>query len=252
MPRLWDDGGMIMGLASGKYNKKRWVPYDAAKTIVQEWGGITSRSKYWKWHDKEKPPHLPKYPNRVYPEFKGWNDYLGVDNSFEREKNRKKKLTRPFWEAVRWAQAQGYKTSHEYKDAYTRGEVPDDIPKQPESFYKAEWKGWGVFLGTNIRSRVMSKSEDLGILVLCTIKNQAGNMFEVVVDDNGIASMQQRLAARADLQPFKAYYYRDEDKVIVQKILEKHASNQGGNVYIAVSLNDVTFQFDTNLEIYRP
>lgn len=240
-----------MGLRSGKYNKARWVPYDAAKIIVQA-NGITSRGRYWKWHDKEKPPHLPKYPNRVYPEFAGWNDYLGVDNSFEKELNRRRKITRPFWEAVRWTQAQKYKTANEYKDAYTRGEVPDDIPKHPEAFYKDEWQGWGVFLGTNIRSRVMSKSEDLGILCLCSIHNQAGNMFEVVVDPDGVASMQQRLQGRPDLQALKAYYYRKEDEPVVTKILEAHASAQGGNVYIAVSMNEVTFQLDNALEWYRP
>ena len=98
----------------------------------------------------------------------------------------------------------------------------------------------------------MSKSEQLGILCLCTIDKQASNMFEVVVDEDGVASMQARLANRPDLHPFKAYYYRDADKAFVQQVLQNHASSQGGNVYIAVSLNDVVFQFDSNLEMYRP
>lgn len=240
-----------MGVVSGKHNKARWVPLDAAKIMIQAVGSITSRSKYWKWHDKEKPLFLPKYPNRVYPEWVGWNDFLGVDNSFEKELNRKRKITRPFWEAVRWVQAQSYKSQFEYKDAYTAGDVPDDIPKMPETFYD-EWQGWGVWLGTNIRSRVMSKTEDLGLLALCTTTHGAGNMFEVVVDDDGIASMQARLAARSDLNPFKAYHYRDEDKAVVTQLLEQYASAQGGNVYIAVNMNDIVFQFDTALEIYRP
>lgn len=240
-----------MGLRSGKYNKARYVSYEIAKTIVQEWGTITSRSKYWKWYDKEKPKHIPKYPNRAYPEWVSWNDFLGVDNSFEKELNRKRKLTRPFWESVRWVQAQRYEKADDYFAAYDKGEVPDDIPKHPEAFYD-EWQGWGVFLGTNIRSRVMSKSEDLGILCICNIHNMAGNMFEVVVDPDGVASMQARLQGRSDLRALKAYYFRKEDEPVVQQILAAHASNQGGNVYIAVSMNEVLFHFDNALEWYRP
>ena len=240
-----------MGVIKGTYNKTRWVPLEAAKTIVQAFGGIESRSQYWRWHKKEKPLHIPRYPNRTYPDWKGWNDFLGVDNSFEKELNRKRMLTRPYWEAVRWVQAQSYKSANEYKEKYN-DEVPKDIPKMPETFYKDQWQGWGVFLGTNIRSRVMSKSEDLGLLALCQIRNAAGNMFEVVVDDDGIASMQARLAQRPELSPFKAYHYREDDKETVANILDRFASAQGGNVYIAVNINDLVFQFDTGLEIYRP
>jgi hypothetical protein len=218
--------------------------------IVQAWGGIQSRSQYWTWHKKEKPLHIPRYPNRVYPEWVSWNDYLGVDNSFEKELSRKRMITRPYWEAVRWVQAQSYKTADEYREKYA-DEVPKDIPKQPESFYKSQWQGWGTFLGTNIRSRVMSKSENLGILTLCRTANGAGNMFEVVVDDDGISTMMAKLARRPDLIAFKAYHYNEADKAIVAEILERFASSQGGNVYIAPNLNDLVFHFDTSLEIYR-
>ena len=243
---------MIMGLVKG-YNKARWVHYDVAKSIVQAHGGLTSRSKYWKWHEKSKPRYIPKQPNRVYPEWVSWNDFLGVDNSFAKELNRKRMITRPYWEAVRWVQAQSYKTAEDYKNKYD-AEVPKDIPKMPQEFYKTEWQGWGTFLGTNIRSRIMSKTEELGLLAICTFNgpSMAGNMFEIVVDDDGISTMQAKLSQRPDLVPIKAYHYLQSDKPIVADILNKYASHQHGNVYLAVSMNDVTFQFDTALEIYRP
>ena len=124
-----------------KYNKNRYVPYDAACIIIQALGGVTSRAKYWKWYDKAKPPHLPKYPNRTYPEWTSWNHFLGVDNSFEKELKKKRAITRPYWEAVRWVQAQGYTDQFDYKKHYEAGDVPSDIPKAPNAFYP-EWQGW--------------------------------------------------------------------------------------------------------------
>lgn len=241
-----------MGVITGKFNNSKWIPLDAAKLIIAKYPEVTSRERFWKWHKKEKPQYIPKYPNRTYPDWQGWNDFLGNDNSFEKELSRKRMITRPYWEAVRWVQAQRYKTADDYKEKYAE-EVPKDIPKQPQEFYKTEWQGWGTFLGTNIRSRIMSKSENLGILTLCRMgDNSPGNMFEVVTDDDGMATLQAKLALRPDLQPFKAYHYAEEDKQIAADLLTKHASHQHGNVYIAANMNDVVFQFDTALLIYKP
>jgi len=127
-----------MGVITGKFDKARWVPYDAAKIIIGQFPEVTSRQRFWKWWEKEKPPHIPKYPNRTYPNWSGWNDFLQNDNSFEKELSRKRKITRPYWEAVRWVQAQRYNTADEYSEKYAE-EVPKDIPKQPQTFYKTEW-----------------------------------------------------------------------------------------------------------------
>jgi len=234
-----------------KLNTKRWISFDAAKALVATLPEVTSRDRYWKWWDKAQPQYVPKYPTRTYPNWVSWNDFLGNDNSFEKELSRKRKITRPYWEAVRWVQAQRYQTADEYSEKYN-DEVPKDIPKVPQTFYKTEWQGWGTFLGTNIRSRIMSKSENLGILTLCKMgENNPGNMFEVITDDDGMATLQAKLAARPDLQPFKAYHYGDEDKAIATALLEKYASHQHGNVYLTANMNDIVFQFDTALMIYK-
>lgn len=241
-----------MGVMTGKLNTKRWVTLDVAQSIIAKLPHVNTRDKYWRWWEKEQPKFMPKYPNRTYPDWITWNDFLQNDNSFEKELSRKRKITRPYWEAVRWVQAQRYKTADEYIAKYDE-EVPKDIPKQPNTFYKTEWQGWGTFLGTNIRSRIMSKSEDLGILTLCRMgDNSPGNMFEVVTDDDGMATLQAQLALRPDLQPFKAYHYAEADKQIAADLLAKYASHQHGNVYLTSNMNDIVFQFDTALLIYKP
>lgn len=234
-----------------KYSKKRYVPYDAAKIIVQAFGGVTSRAKYYKWHDKQKPPHLPKYPNRTYPEWEGWNDWLGVDNSFEKELNRKRMITRGFWESVRWVQAQGYEDQYDYRRHYEAGDVPTDIPKAPHAFYP-EWTGWGVWLGTNVRSYIMSKSENLNMMALCRLDKQAGNLIEVIANPDGVAALQQQCAARTDLTPFKVYHVDPELKETVTEVLNRCGSCQGGNVYIVSNIHELTGDLDGLLEQYVP
>lgn len=240
-----------MGLKSGKYNKKRWVPLRAAKILIAEIGGITSRSKYWKWHKKNKPLHLPRYPNRTYPDWVSWNDFLHVDNSFEKELNRKRMITRPYWEAVRWVQAQRYETADDYKQHYEAGDVPVDIPKAPNQFYP-EWSGWGIWLGSNVRSYIMSKTENLNMLALCKVGNQAENLIEVVTCPDGVVALQQIIAERTELAPYKVYHVGDGEDKSVMEILKRVASSQGCNQYICVSIHDLHFELDNLLEKYVP
>jgi len=238
-----------MGLKSG-YNKKRFVPLSAAKIIIAQFN-LTSRSQYWKWHKKEKPLHIPKYPNRTYPEWISWNDFLDNDNSFERELERKRNLTRGYWEAVRWVQKQKYKTQYDYKDAYEAGLVPDDIPKSPNQFY-SEWAGWGVWLGSTARTYIMSKSENLNMIALCNIRNQAGNLIELVYANDGPVALQEACAGKDGLTPFAVYHVEEDEAPKLKQLLEGHATNQGGNVYIVPSIPGLTFELDTLLRKYVP
>jgi len=240
-----------MGVISGKYDKTRWVPYDAARTIVQAFGGIRSRSQYWRWHKKEKPLHIPRYPNRTYPEWTSWNDYLGVDNSFEKELNRKRMITRPYWEAVRWVQTQKFKDQNDYKKAYEEGDVPLDIPKSPNQFY-SEWAGWGVWLGSNIRSYVMSKSENLNMLAMCRIQNQAGNLIEIVTSPDGASALQGAIADRGNLTPYLVFHVAEGEEAAVTKLLETIAQPQGGNQYICPNIHELNFEMDALLQQYVP
>ncbi len=233
------------------YNKRFFVSLDILSQIVRK-EHITTRSQYYKWHDNFKPRYLPKYPNRTYPEWKGWNAVLHNDNSFGKEVSRKRKITRLYWDAVRWVSKQGYTTRNDYRSHYVAGDVPDDIPKHPESYYKGEWNGWGVWLGTTTRSIVMSKSEDLNMIALCRIRNQAGNMIEIISNPDGVVPLQQQCAAREDLEPFKVYHLENELKQQVTDILNAHGSSQGGNVYTIRNMHQFLFELDCILQVYVP
>ena len=119
-----------------KLHAKRWMSYSAAKQTIQDIGTLTSRQKYWNWWDKVEPLALPKYPNRVYPEWTTWGDYLGVHNSFDAEdrSNFDKANARQYWDAVRWVQKQKYSSREVYWQAYD-DDVPKTIPKHPDTFY---------------------------------------------------------------------------------------------------------------------
>nr|WP_249184806.1 DUF559 domain-containing protein [Burkholderia cenocepacia] len=51
-------------------------------------------------------------------------------------------------EASTWAQQQGITLHCIWVDRTKRDDFPDNIPVCPQRTYKAEWQGWGVFLGT--------------------------------------------------------------------------------------------------------
>lgn len=51
-------------------------------------------------------------------------------------------------EASAWAQAQKIKTRNEWSARAKLDGFPDRIPATPRRTYKAQWQGWGAFLGT--------------------------------------------------------------------------------------------------------
>ena len=97
----------------------------------------------------EKADDIPAYPNAVYKaEFKGVGDWLGTGTIAKQNLQ-----YRPFSEARDFAHELGLKSQLEWREYAKSGEKPADIPADPYSKYKVEFKGWGDWLGTgNVHS----------------------------------------------------------------------------------------------------
>lgn len=52
-------------------------------------------------------------------------------------------------EASAWAQQREIASQRAWRAFVKRGDIPNGIPANPERTYKAEWQGWGDFLGTS-------------------------------------------------------------------------------------------------------
>ena len=96
-----------------------------------------------------RPNIIPRNPYIYYKGKKrgwtNWQDFLGI----KKKKRDSFKKARQF---ARKLELSSYSEWHAYtkgnlKD--TKGTRPDNIPHNPQSFYKAEWQGWPDFLGVN-------------------------------------------------------------------------------------------------------
>jgi hypothetical protein len=97
---------------------------------------------------------MPQHPDRVYPEFKDWPDFLGFTPA----------PPMTFEEVKAFVQRIGIKNQWEYRE-WVSGRLrrrglpvrPKNIPTNPHRTYSAVWKTWNDFLGTrvprNIRPR---------------------------------------------------------------------------------------------------
>jgi len=229
------------------------MSYEAAKITVQSYGGVTSRKKYERWHDRVGPYFIPKTPHRVYPEWTSWNDFLGTDNSFDGW-DRKAGLSQswmPYWEAVRYVQKLGLQSQFEYKDAYERGEIDKTIPKAPNVTYGDQWTGWISFLGKDIRSKMQSVEQVTGILCLCTNSLLPSNVLEVIIAQEGLGQMKSKLEAKPELRAVRAYVWESELWPQVQQVLSACGSEQEKGQFLFPNVNQVVYELDNILLIYK-
>ena len=60
----------------------KWLSFSSARTLSRKLG-LTSEAQFIRWrrgllkHQIKCPVDMPMHPDRVYPEFKGWPDFLG-------------------------------------------------------------------------------------------------------------------------------------------------------------------------------
>lgn len=59
-----------------------------------------------------------------------------------------KKEFRSFEDARKFAQTLKIRNQNDWRTTGKAGKLPIDIPRDPPSVYKKEWKGWGDWLGT--------------------------------------------------------------------------------------------------------
>lgn len=110
-------------------------------------------SSHWKKLAKEGkiPIGIPKSPQFVYKEWKGWENFHG--NKIARGHHL------PYNQAKKVLKKLGVKSSWKFKKLKQAHKLPDNIPKQPERTYKnLGWKGAGDFFGTKRNGNWQNKS----------------------------------------------------------------------------------------------
>jgi superfamily II DNA or RNA helicase len=137
--------GDWLGTDTVSNHYKVWRSFEEAKKFVQELN--IKRDDGWREYcsSGNKPKDIPSYPNQVYKDT-GWigmGDWLGTGRISNRDRTFKS-----FEEAREFVHELGLKSGNEWKDYINSGDIPRDIPRNPDSFYAENgWNGLFDWLG---------------------------------------------------------------------------------------------------------
>lgn len=237
--------------------KSKYPAYDQAKSLALDLQ-LNSRSQYIKWHTDSKCNYLPRYPERVYPnEWVSWNDWLGTANVFRGEK-----ITpvRPFWDAVKWAQAHAALHELDTMKAWVDWcqdhveELPKDIPSRPDTRY-VEWEqaGWKTWLGTDIRGRLLAAKTSTALIAVCSFHNlrRPGNFYAIVQAEKGEAELKQILDASKDLRVVRVYAMPNDVKEEVFAVVNTLGRREDDGWFVPL-IGNLLYELDLMLQVWNP
>lgn len=116
-------------------NRHAFMPFETAKRWVRR-NGVTSRDEYLRVYDKRR---LPYAPEKVYTEWAGWKDFLGVESP----RTSRDYLT---YEDAKLLVRELKLASKSQYDAYVKTHPDARLPRMPSYTYRAVWAGYPAFL----------------------------------------------------------------------------------------------------------
>jgi superfamily II DNA or RNA helicase len=142
----WIGLGDWLGTGRTATQLRKYRTFAEARTFARELG-LNNRDN-WNQYCKrgECPANIPVTPARVYKDkgWAGWGDWLGTGRTATQLRK-----YRPFAEARTFARELGLKSTQKWKEYATNGQLPPDIPSNPQRVYKLKgWTGFGDWLGT--------------------------------------------------------------------------------------------------------
>jgi superfamily II DNA or RNA helicase len=134
--------GVFLGTGFIDNRKRKYRSYKDAKKYAHSLK-LKSQTQ-WRKHAKSKnfPEDIPSRSDRTYKkQFEGWGNFLGTGNF------RKKNFT-TYKLAKKYVIPLKLKNRDEWYECTKLSNFPKNIPKNIPSFYKDQFEGWGIFLGT--------------------------------------------------------------------------------------------------------
>ena len=235
--------------------KGRYVSYEEASRVAQQ-AGCRSRDQYWRWHKKHAHAGMPKMPHRVYKEWSSWNDFLGTSNRFipGRFKEKARDDYRSFWEAARYVHQLKLRTAKEWAIHVEDNEIPDDIPKRPEYYYRktGEWLGWPSFLGVDAAKVLEAQQQNVAVLAFVVVEGHQPNVITMLVETEGIAALKES-QKKSRFRIYRVYEYERELMPHVQQILDSCSTPYYGdaNTRLVPNPNQLIFELDSNLKFMK-
>jgi len=233
----------------------RYVEYDYASYIVQKLG-IKSFRQYRKWVKEYHPGGFPTAPERVYHEWKSWNDFLNVDNGYlgTAEDSVSSFELLPYWEAVNVIQPLQFKTMDEYLNAWDDGKIPGGIPRRPDMRYQNFTKngGWSIFLGKTISNRVQASQNTEPLLALCSTVGQSPNVLTLVISKKGPRDLSEILKGAPHLKTVQIFHWDDSVMQSFHNLLNYYGTQQSDNAWMFSNVHDILFELSNLLDTFMP
>lgn len=230
---------------------KRSISFEEAREVVRA-ECIGSRKQYNEWHKANKPKKIPRFPNRAYEdEWKGWNDFLGNNNSFDN----KPKPYRPFVEAMAWAHRLGLKGQQEWLEYVrtNRETMPEDIPTRPEIVYD-DWLSWMHWLGNRPQEKVEAaqKVEKESTVFYCIQEKEYASqstIFTFGIERGGVSALKENWEMTKNFRVIKMFQYDPAEMDNVQKVINAQTTAYYGSskIRICPNINQVLFDIGNYL-----
>lgn len=155
----WQGWGDFLGTGniSNRNISKQFLPFEEAREYVRK---LNLKNDYeWSEYSKsgKKPTFIPSTPAKTYGDkYKGLGDWIGTFTMSSQQKN---KIFWPFEKARDYVRTLNLKDTNDWRRYVHSGDKPKEIPIDPISAYKDEWKGLGDWLGTGAISDMYAKSQ---------------------------------------------------------------------------------------------
>lgn len=217
---------------------KGYLTYNEAKIAVQA-RCIKHRAHYIRWHRGENIQFVPPFPYRYYKEWVSWNDFLNTDTVFGKKGD--KQTYRPYWEAVRWLQANSLTTWDLYKAACKEGRVPVDIPRYPWRVY-SEYDATVFFNKSLVRKLEIIEGGKYWMMVRMEGEPEGVLWFLKCSRDE----------VKDDWKVMKVWEYEAELESVVWQVLERMSSEYGEREQrLCSNIAQMLYELDRKLLIVR-
>ena len=235
---------------------QKYLTFDQAREFLRANVNpfLLTRKAYWEWHDRVKPSFLPKRPDKVYKDF-SWNEFLGTTNSFEKtlERNRGKvrRVYRPYWEAVRWAQKfcneEGIDSQRGWREYCAGGGVlPDDIPVWPSHEY--ENFSWVVWTGKDVRGHLEAYKNSVMVVGLHNVVGSEANCVVIKVWKGGVSELREGDDSGIAGRLYQAWEVEENTLAMLEAGLNRYGHRRDIG-YIVPNLNQLLWYLNMEVQL---
>lgn len=201
----------------GRQKSGKYVDYNEASEFIKG-EMIPSRTKYYEWWDRHKPKDIPKFAHRIYRnEWKGWNEFLGNDNTFGIHNVSR---WRPYEEAMMYVHSLSLTSYAQWMEYCKEDKIPKDIPARPDTVYP-KWRTWKHWLGNKAIEAIEAKREAEGRTQVYYIIHEQGvpeNVLTFGLEPNGVRGLKDRWD-REQFTIIRAFWYDRNEAEYVTNVV---------------------------------